>query len=199
MEAMNIIRDEHQSLAAIIHAVHYMLKDIGAGSLEPDFKLLHAMVHYLKEYPEQRHHPKEDQYLFARLKQKTNEADAVIARLELEHSGGEVRIAALEAAMNRFEADPKGGYDGFVGAFDSFAKFYREHMITEEREILPLCRKHFTEQDWEDVSAGFRENQDPMAGTSAPASHEDFQRIFSKLVAAAPAPIGLGAGPYKED
>ncbi|MBL8443531.1 MAG: hemerythrin domain-containing protein [Zoogloeaceae bacterium] len=199
MDAMNIIRDEHQSLAAIIHAVHYMLKEIGAGKLAPDFKLLKAMVHYLKEYPEQRHHPKEDQYLFARLKHKTGEADAVIARLEQDHASGEARIEALEAAMNHYEADPKGGYDAFVEAFDGFAKFYRDHMITEEREILPLCRKHFSEQDWAEVSAGFRENRDPMAGTAKPLTHEDFQRVFSKLVAAAPAPIGFGAGPYKED
>lgn len=199
MDAMNIIRDEHQSLAAIIHAVHYMLKEIGAGKLAPDFKLLQAMVHYLKEYPEQRHHPKEDQYLFARLKQKTGEADEVIARLEQDHASGEARIEALEAAMNQYEADPKGSYDAFVLAFDSFAKFYRDHMITEEREVLPLCRKHFSEQDWEEVSAGFRENRDPMAGTARPLTHEDFQRVFSRLVAAAPAPIGLGAGPYKED
>ncbi len=199
MDAMNIIRDEHQSLAAIIHAVHYMLKEIEAGSLEPDFKLLQAMVHYLKAYPEQRHHPKEDQYLFARLRQKTGEADAIITRLEHDHAGGEARLEALETAMNRYEADPKGGYPVFVEAFDSFAKFYRDHMITEEREILPLCRKHFTEQDWEEVSAGFRENHDPMAGTARPLTHDDFQRVFSKLVAAAPAPIGLGAGPYRDD
>nr|MBL8457318.1 hemerythrin domain-containing protein [Zoogloeaceae bacterium] len=199
MDAMNIIRDEHQSLAAIIHAVHYMLKEIEAGSLEPDFKLLQAMVHYLKAYPEQRHHPKEDQYLFARLRQKTGEADAIITRLEHDHAGGEARLEALETAMNRYEADPKGGYPVFVEAFDSFAKFYRDHMITEEREILPLCRKHFTEQDWEEVSGGFHENRDPMAGTARPLTHDDFQRVFSKLVAAAPAPIGLGAGPYKDD
>jgi hypothetical protein len=37
-----------------------------------------------------------------------------------------------------------------------------------------------------------------MAGARAD-SAEDFGRIFSKLVEAAPAPIGLGGGPYRDD
>ena len=196
MEALRIIEDEHQSLAAILHAIRYMLKEIGGGRLEPDFKLLRAMVHYLDAYPEKRHHPKEDEFLFARLAQKTDEAAAVIARLEKEHAAGEERIKSLETAIHRYAAGERDGYDGFVQAFNSFAEFYRNHMMLEEREILPLCRKHFTQEDWDAVAAGFRENNDPMGGTR---EGEDFRAIFSRLVAAAPAPIGLGAGPYRED
>ena len=68
MEAMRIIMDEHQSLAAIIHAIRLMIHEIGAGKLQPDFKLFAAMVRYLDAYPEKRHHPKEDAFLFAPLK-----------------------------------------------------------------------------------------------------------------------------------
>jgi hemerythrin-like domain-containing protein len=196
MEALRIIQDEHQSLAAILHAVRYMLKEIGGGRLEPDFKLLRAMVHYLDEYPEKRHHPKEDEYLFAMLKRKTDEGADALARLEREHAAGDARIKALEAAMHRYASGERDGYDGFVQAFEAFADFYRNHMMLEEREVLPLCRKYFTEADWEEVAAGFRQNNDPMGGTR---EGEDFGRIFSKLVASAPPPIGLGAGPYRDD
>lgn len=196
MEALRIIQDEHQSLAAILHAVRYMLKEIGGGRLEPDFKLLRAMVHYLDEYPEKRHHPKEDEYLFAMLKRKTDEGASALARLEQEHAAGDARIKALEAAMHRYANGERDGYDGFMRAFEAFADFYRNHMMLEEREVLPLCRKYFTEADWEEVAAGFRQNNDPMVGTR---EGEDFGRIFSKLVASAPPPIGLGAGPYRDD
>ena len=196
MDALRIIQDEHQSLAAILHAVRYMLKEIGGGRLEPDFKLLAAMVRYLDDYPEKRHHPKEDHYLFARLKQKTTEGAEALDRLEREHAAGDARIKALAEALHRFEAGDPGGYDGFVQAFERFADFYRNHMMLEEREVLPLCRKHFSAADWDWVAEGFRSHQDPMAGTRA---GEDFGRIFSRLVASAPAPIGLGAGPYRDD
>ena len=64
MDAMRILMDEHQSLAAIIHAIRHMIGEIDAGRLRPDQKLLEAMVHYLDAYPEKRHHPKEDAFLF---------------------------------------------------------------------------------------------------------------------------------------
>lgn len=194
MEALRIIQDEHQSLAAILHAVRYMLKEIGAGRLQPDYKLLQAMVHYLDAYPEKRHHPKEDEYLFARLKQKTDEANEVLAQLEQEHAAGEARIQALDAALKTYVQGEPDGFERFVEAFEQFAEFYRTHMMLEEREVIPLCRKHFTDADWQEVAEGFKRNNDPMAGTRG---NEDFSRVFSRLVAAAPAPIGLGAGPYE--
>jgi len=72
MEALHIIGEEHQSLAAILHAVRFMLKEVAAGKLAPDLPLFQAMVHYLDAYAEKRHHPKED-LLFRRLPQRTTE------------------------------------------------------------------------------------------------------------------------------
>ena len=80
MQAMRILLDEHQSLAAIIHAIRHMIREIGSGKLKPDFKLLHAMVHYLDAYPEKKHHPKEDVFLFAPLRARTDKANAVLER-----------------------------------------------------------------------------------------------------------------------
>ena len=95
MDAMRILMDEHQSLAAIIHAIRHMIGEIEAGRLQPDHKLLEAMVHYLEAYPEKRHHPKEDAFLFAPLKARTHEGDEALARLEAEHAQAEARIATL--------------------------------------------------------------------------------------------------------
>ena len=168
MEAIRILMDEHQSLAAIIHAIRVMLHDIGAGKLQPDFRLFAAMVHYLDAYPEKRHHPKEDRFLFGPLKARTTDG-------------------------------APDGLAGFATAFDAYAAFYRNHMLLEEREILPLIRQHFTADDWAQADAGFAATPDPLGGTRGSTGEEDFRRIFSKLVAAAPAPIGLGSGPYQDD
>ncbi|MDX9885618.1 hemerythrin domain-containing protein [Thauera sp.] len=199
MDAMRILMDEHQSLAAIIHAIRHMISEIGAGRLKPDHKLLEAMVHYLDAYPEKRHHPKEDEFLFGPLRARTHDADAALDRLEAEHAQAEARIAVLEAAVKGYAQDPVGGFEAFRTAFNAYAEFYRTHMMTEEREVLPLIRKHFTAEDWDRANAGFIAD-DPLSGSRATAKDgdENFAHIFSKLVAAAPAPIGLGAGPYKE-
>ena len=199
MDAMRILMDEHQSLAAIIHAIRHMIGEIGAGRLQPDHKLLEAMVHYLDAYPEKCHHPKEDEFLFGPLRARTHDADAALDKLEAEHADAEARIAVLEAAVKGYAQDP-ANFEAFKTAFNDYAAFYRTHMMTEEREVLPQIRKHFTAEDWERANAGFIAD-DPLSGTRASpkAGEEDFAQIFSKLVAAAPAPIGFGAGPYKAD
>lgn len=51
MDAMRILMDEHQSLAAIIHAIRHMIGEIGAGRLQPDHKLLEAMVDHPGRLP----------------------------------------------------------------------------------------------------------------------------------------------------
>ena len=80
MEALRIISDEHQALASILHAIRFMLKEVGAGRLAPDLKLFQAMVHYLDAYAEQRHHPREDP-LFIRLARRSQDAADALARL----------------------------------------------------------------------------------------------------------------------
>lgn len=199
MEAIRIIMDEHQSLAAIIHAIRLMIREVGVGRLAPDFKLFKAMVHYLDAYPEKRHHPKEDQFLFGPLKARTTEGADALARLEAEHGLAEARIQALDAALQGYADGAPDGFEAFTDAFETYADFYRKHMLLEEREILPLLKRHFTADDWARADAGCQATPDPMSGTRSPDSDEDFRRLFSKLVAATPAPLGLGGGPYKDD
>lgn len=192
MRALQVLADEHQSLAAILHAVRFMLKEIGTGRLKPDIKLLRGMVDYLEAYPEQQHHPKEDRLLFGRLAARTDEGRELLDKLFRQHAGTAERIALLEKALDAFAQNP-ADVAGLSAAFDTYAEFYRNHMILEEREILPLLRKHFTADDWAEIDAELAATGNTMGG----APGEDFAAIFSKLVASAPPPIGFGAGPYE--
>ena len=64
MKAISIIRDEHRSLAAVLHGMLYLVREIGERGKKPDFRLLAAMMYYIDTFPERFHHPKEDRYLF---------------------------------------------------------------------------------------------------------------------------------------
>lgn len=99
----------------------------------------------------------------------------------------------LEDALAAYEQNP-ADVSALATAFDTYAEFYRNHMILEEREILPLLRKHFTAEDWAEIDAELTADGNNL-GT---APGDEFAAIFSKLVAAAPAPIGLGQGPYQD-
>lgn len=194
MEALRIISEEHQSLAAILHAIRFMLKEVSAGRLEPDFKLFQAMVHYLDAYAEKRHHPKED-LLFRYLVQRTGEGAEALANLGVQHVAAPQRIATLQAALAAY-LDDRSRFAGFAAAFDDYAEFYREHMLLEEDVVLPLVRKYLTAADWAAVDAEFRAE---MAGKpDRDGAGEDFPALFSRLVDCAPAPIGFGPRPFVE-
>ncbi|HEY0834816.1 MAG TPA: hemerythrin domain-containing protein [Azospirillum sp.] len=195
MKALRIISDEHQSLAAILHAVRFMLKEISAGRLTPDLELFQAMVHYLDAYAEQRHHPRED-VLFRALRECTGEGGEgaeALDTLAAEHAAGPQRIATLRRALDDFIADPRG-VEAFSEAFDRYADFYRGHMLLEEDVVLPLVRRHLTAEQWD---AAEREIQAAEAKQAdGDTAGEDFRALFSRLVECAPAPIGHGAHPF---
>jgi len=192
MEALHIIGEEHQSLAAILHAIRFMLKEVAAGKLAADLKLFQAMVHYLDAYAEKRHHPKED-LLFHRLPQRTAEGAEALAKLGLQHAAAPQRMAALEQALAAYVAD-NSRFDNFARAFETYAEFYREHMMLEEDVVLPLLRSHLTADDWTELDAAFRAEMADKSGKDGKA--EDFSALFSRLVDCAPAPIGFGPRPF---
>ena len=70
MRALDVIRAEHRSLAAVIHGLRHLVREVREHGARPDFGLLEAMLRYIDAFPERLHHPKEDRYLFRRLRER---------------------------------------------------------------------------------------------------------------------------------
>ena len=101
MKSIQIIQDEHRSITAVIEGLRQVLAEIGAGRMAPDFDLLAAMFRYIEAFPERLHHPKEDEYLFARLRLRRPDAAPLLDRLHAEHEQGRAKFAELKAALER--------------------------------------------------------------------------------------------------
>lgn len=187
--ALAIIRDEHRSLAAVVHGLRYLVHEIHQGNSKPDFLLLRAMIFYLDEFPEKLHHPKESAYLFARLRQRTREADAVIAELESQHVAGARHVRDLELTLAHYEAGKADGLEVFSEAVGKFADDTMKHMALEEDTVIPLAKMHLTGADWVEIGAAFSENGDPRFDAEADRECRD---LFTRIVNLAPPPIGIG-------
>lgn len=184
-----IIQDEHRSLAAVLDALLAVLRELRGSGAKPDFRLFRAMVYYIDAYPEKLHHPKEERFLFERLRGRTHEADQVLGELGKQHASGASLIRKLEQALLRWEEDAPDGQMRFEQAAEEFAGFYRAHMKSEEAAVLPLALKVLTPEDWNVIDVAFKENGDPLRDTGAA---RDFNDLFTRIVNLAPAPIGLG-------
>jgi hemerythrin-like domain-containing protein len=196
MEAIRIIEDEHRSLAAVLHGMLYLVREIRDRGARPNFDLLGAMVYYIDAFPEHFHHPKEDQYLFARLRLRYSDAAPLIDRLEAEHRVGAQMIRALEQALTRYQQGGATEFPAFLAAVDGYAAFHWDHMRAEEKELLPLAQKHLNAADWQAIDAAFLGHTDPMLGAPAGAGYE---ALFTRIVNLAPPPIGVGPVPGPAD
>ncbi len=187
--ALSIIHDEHRSLAAVVHGLRYLVRGSQTKNTLPDFRVLWAMIYYLDEFSEKLHHPKESTYLFARLRQRTHEADTVLAELELQHSAGTRHVRELELALGHYEAGVTDGLEGFSVAVEKFGNEILKHMALEESILIPMARKHLTAEDWVEIGAAFSENGDPRFDAEA---DQECRDLFSRIVNLAPPPIGVG-------
>lgn len=192
-EAATIIRDEHRSLGAVVHAMQFLVREIRGKGHAPDYRLLHAMLYYIREFPERLHHPKEDRFLFARLGKRSSDARALIEDLKSEHVQGARLIRELERAFVFFEERwPQGGRE-FLAAVDDYAEFHWAHMRKEEQQLLPLAERHLKPEDWEAIDNAFAGNTDPLQSVK----ERDFDSLLSRIANLAPAPVGL-ADPWKK-
>jgi hemerythrin-like domain-containing protein len=188
-DALMIIRAEHTALAAMLRSILLLLARHRRSGTLPDFAALRAMLFYVDEFPEQRHHRKESELLFPKLRARTPLARELLDRLDADHAQGERRIRELEHALLGFEMMGEPRRQAFEEAAQRYVDFYLAHMAMEEQQILPLAQQALTEDDWAVLDEAFAANRDPFTG-HAPAT--DYDALFTRIVNAVPAPIGLG-------
>ena len=191
-KAIRILRDEHRSISAVLQGLQQLARVAQDPAVKPDFAVFRAMLHYIDAFPERLHHPKEDEHLFARLLARSDAARPLVERLKAEHVEGARLVRELERAVLAFEASWPQGARQFADVIDAYAEFHWAHMRCEEHELLPLAERSLHAEDWAAIEAAFAGNQDPIADLR----DQDFQRLYTRIVGMAPAPIGLGL-PWK--
>lgn len=187
--ALQIIRDEHSTLAAMLRSLLQMLKRGPADEPERFFDVVRAMLFYIDEFPEKRHHPKESELLFPMLLRVAPELVPVIDALEVEHARGQDRVRALQHALLSWELLGDGQRQSFESVCSEYVAFYLNHMKVEETRLLPVAEQRLGDAERAELDAAFRTNRDPLG----PDGHQAiYERLFTRIVMTAPAPIGVG-------
>jgi len=188
MKAIAIIQDEHRAITAVIEGLRHLLEEIASGRMAPDHTLLRALFGYIEQFPERLHHPKEDEFLFAKLRLRRPDAAPLLDALSREHEVGRERFTELKAAYEGFAADPST-IAPFAERVERYAHFHWKHMRREEDEVMPMARQALLPEDWAAIDAAFASNNDPVVGVPA---QKAFRELFRHLVATMPPPYGVG-------
>ena len=186
---LRIIREEHAALAAMLDSILLLLAEHHRHGTLPDFGALRAMLFYVDEFPEKRHHRKETQLLFPKLRARSPLAGDVLDHLDCDHASGEKSIRDLEHDLLAFEMMGESRRQAFEQAAAGYVSFYRAHMAMEEKHILPLAEKVLTDEDWRELDLAFGANLDPLTGHQP---DQVYKALFTRIVNIVPAPIGLG-------
>lgn len=190
--SLQIIRDEHSALAAMLRSLSMMV-DRGPGD-QPEryFDVLRAMLFYIDEFPERLHHTKETQLLFPPVARAAPETAEALARLEKDHASSEAAVRELQHLLLAWELVGDTRRAAFEDATRRYLEAYLGHMRLEETVILPAAERVLSEDDWKALDAAFAANCDPLTGKYP--RDPAYDRLFTRIVMRAPAPIGVGEG-----
>lgn len=186
--ALDVIRDEHQALAAMLRSLSLLLQQSRREGRPPPFDVLRAMLFYIDEFPERLHHTKESELLFPRVRARAPELAPVLEKLERDHLAGERAIRELEHLLLAFEVMGDSRREAFEAAAERYIANYLEHMAREEADIIPAAKRLLSDADWVELDAAFAANKDPLTGHEP---EDGYRPLFRQIVNTAPAPIGL--------
>ena len=184
---LSIIKEEHRAIAVVIHGLNFYLKEIMQGKLQPDFPLFHAIFQYMQEFPHQLHHPKEEKYLFAKVRARTREADAVLAQLEHDHEMERTGVKTIQDALDKYEKYGASAFDEFQHIVAVYTDRAFKHIHVEEEELFPIALRALSEDDWKAINDAFRNNKDPLIDNE---TKHHFREMFSNIISMAPSMLG---------
>lgn len=137
-----------------------------------DFEILFRIVDYVRNFPELRHHPRED-LIFRHLEYRdpagARQAEAILA----EHWEMAALTRKLSAAVHNLWHDVEMPRPWFESVVDRYITKYRRHMREEEEIYFPLAMKSFRPSDWQKVEAeAAQSNDNPLFGGKSGAEYQ---------------------------
>lgn len=177
--AIGILRDEHRSMAAVLHAWMDMLSRARAQGSMPDAALMQAMLRWLQEFPLAVHHPKEEAHLFSRLRERDPTLSFELDELERQHRRDQELLAGLARRVAAAQAGDAAALGELDQAVQAYAAFLWNHLGREEAVILPAAQRCLTAEDWQHIDAAFAHARDPGFGADIDRA---CGQLFSRIV-----------------
>ena len=173
--AIEVLRQEHIGMGRLLRLMEKLWREISGGQ-SPDYPLLNEISDYLRGYPDQCHHPKED-LIYRKLGERDPDLQELGGDLEYEH-------ARLTKLTNRFgelltsaQDDEDVSLDALITTLGELVRMYRRHMALEEEHLFPMAIKKLRRADWDEINSAVFEQGDPL--TDAASSR--YQQIRSEI------------------
>ena len=170
------LRQDHRNMSLMLSLIEREADLIYNGG-DPDFELLHDIMHYMTIYPDTVHHPKEDR-IYAELRTVRPDLSAGFERITMDHR----HIAELSVNLKND-----------IGQINSGAFVQRKPVVANALRYVNTLRGHM---QWEELdlfrrvdemirdghriidSANLSQTTDPVFG---PEVQENFGRLVANI------------------
>jgi nitrate reductase assembly molybdenum cofactor insertion protein NarJ len=99
------------------------------------------------------HHTGEDAVLWPRLLERAAPSTGLVETMQAQHHRVDEYAARVAPLLDAWEKAPTRARGAeLADLLDAFAAALFEHLDLEEREILPLCLRHLTAQEWDGMA-----------------------------------------------
>ncbi|HET9404105.1 MAG TPA: hemerythrin domain-containing protein [Burkholderiales bacterium] len=168
---------EHVRFARLLDFIEQQMTIFHDGG-DPDYELMRDVLYYLHHYADRYHHPRED-VAFARLVQHEPGLKFAVNRLIQEHR---VMAAVGETLLNYLEdilEDTVIERETVEAAAATYLVYYRHHLNTEEREVLPQAARFLRPDDWAAVASAVASAPDPLVGDDVSERYRELRKRLS--------------------
>ncbi len=171
------LRKEHVNFRKLLDLLEQQLDLFHFGGT-PDYALMTDILHYMTQYPDRFHHPKED-LVFGRLAQCDSRVAQSVEGLARQHhviaESGARMHDNLESVLSG-AVMPKRMIEA-PGLL--YVTYYRNHMDQEENELFVMADKLLGEGDWKEINGEMRSQPDPMFGHEI---EERYRAVYRHIV-----------------
>ena len=171
-EPLAIWHAEHVNFARLLDLLETQVAAFHRAE-RPNYDLMGDIVYYLRSFADRFHHPRED-VTFARISERDPEMQLVINRLLQEHRVIATAGNELVSRLNDVAGDVMTPRHALEAAADTYLVYYRHHIATEERDILPRAARLLTREDSAAVAA--TPAADPLFGDRVEARFHELRR-----------------------
>jgi len=178
-ESLAVWHAEHVNFARLLDLLESQLSAFQRGE-QPTYDLMGNILYYLRGFADRFHHPREDA-AFARLVEREPDSQLIVNRILQEHR---VIAAAGDEFFNRLNEvtmDVMTPRATLETAAATYLVYYRHHIATEERDIMPRAAELLTKEDWAAVTAAVP--PDPLFGDIVEARFQELRNQIASEAA----------------
>jgi hemerythrin-like domain-containing protein len=151
---------EHARFGRLLNLFEQQLAEFHDDG-SPDYELMGDVVHYLRDYADRYHHPREDM-AFAAMLRRDPQLKPIIYRLLQEHRVIGHAGSGLIDLLGEITSDGVVSRSALEAAAATYLAYYRRHLESEERDILPRAARLLQAADWQPIVDALPAGPDPL-------------------------------------